>query len=137
MKGILYPAVSKQLVGTGERPGQHDLVKGDLHLIRGIEMVDQNPIGKSSRSNPVTYIKAWDEVRKLLSDQPYAKRSGYKPSHFSFNVEGGRCEECQGEGIITVEMQFMADVSLVCETCGGKRFKEDVLEVKYKDSNVF
>jgi excinuclease ABC subunit A len=137
VKGILYPAISKQILGTGERPGQHDHIKGDTHLIKGIEMVDQNPIGKSSRSNPVTYIKAWDEVRKLLSDQPYAKRSGYKPSHFSFNVEGGRCEECQGEGIITVEMQFMADVTLVCETCGGKRFKEDVLEVKYNGSNVF
>ncbi len=137
VKGILYPAVSKLLVGTGDRPGQHDQIKGDIHLIKGIEMVDQNPIGRSSRSNPVTYIKAWDEVRKLLSDQPYAKRSGYKPSHFSFNVEGGRCEECQGEGVITVEMQFMADVTLICETCGGKRFKEDVLEVKYKGANVF
>jgi len=137
VKGILYPAVSKLLVGTGDRPGQHDQIKGDVHLIKGIEMVDQNPIGRSSRSNPVTYIKAWDEVRKLLSDQPYAKRSGYKPSHFSFNVEGGRCEECQGEGVITVEMQFMADVTLICETCGGKRFKEDVLEVKYKEANVF
>ncbi|MHC1704233.1 MAG: excinuclease ABC subunit UvrA [Tenuifilaceae bacterium] len=137
VRGILYPAISKTLLGTGDRPGQHDLVKGDIHLIKGIEMVDQNPIGKSSRSNPVTYIKAWDEVRKLLSEQQYAKRSGYKPSHFSFNVEGGRCEECQGEGIITVEMQFMADVSLICESCGGKRFKEDVLEVKYNGSNVF
>lgn len=137
VRGILYPAISKSLLGTGDRPGQHDMVKGDLHLLKGIEMVDQNPIGKSSRSNPVTYIKAWDEVRKLLSEQPYAKRSGYKPSHFSFNVEGGRCEECQGEGVINVEMQFMADVTLVCETCGGKRFKEDVLEVKYNGSSVF
>lgn len=137
VRGILHPAISKVLAGTGDRPGQHDLIKGDTHLIKGIEMVDQNPIGKSSRSNPVTYIKAWDEVRKLLSEQPYAKRNGYKPSHFSFNVEGGRCEECQGEGVITVEMQFMADVTLVCESCGGKRFKEDVLEVRYKGANVF
>lgn len=137
VKGILYPALSKIISGSGERPGQHDLIKGDIHLLKGVEMVDQNPIGRSSRSNPVTYIKAWDEVRKLLSEQPYAKRSGYKPSHFSFNVEGGRCEECQGEGVITVEMQFMADVTLVCETCNGKRFKEDVLEVKYNGSNVF
>ncbi len=137
VKGILYPAISKLLVGTGERPGQHDQIKGDVHLIKGIEMVDQNPIGKSSRSNPVTYIKAWDDIRKLLSEQPYAKRSGYKPSHFSFNVEGGRCEECQGEGTITVEMQFMADVTLVCESCGGKRFKEDILEVKYKGASVY
>jgi len=137
VKGILYPAVAKSIIGVGERPGQHDAIKGDTHLIKGIEMVDQNPIGRSSRSNPVTYIKAWDEIRKLLSDQPYAKKSGYKPSHFSFNIEGGRCEECQGEGVITVEMQFMADVTLVCETCNGKRFKEDILEVKYKDANVF
>ena len=137
VKGILYPSLSKILIGTGDRPGQHDTITGDIHLIKGVEMVDQNPIGKSSRSNPVTYIKAWDEVRKLLSEQPQAKRNGYKPSHFSFNVEGGRCEECQGEGIITVEMQFMADVTLVCESCHGKRFKEDVLEVKYNDSNVF
>jgi len=137
VKGILFPALSKMITGTGERPGQHDLIKGDFHLVKGVEMVDQNPIGRSSRSNPVTYIKAWDEVRKLLSEQPYAKRSGYKPSHFSFNVEGGRCEECQGEGAITVEMQFMADVTLVCETCNGKRFKEDILEVKYNGANVF
>jgi len=137
VKGILYPAISKSIIGVGVRPGQHDMIKGDHHLIKGIEMVDQNPIGRSSRSNPVTYIKAWDEIRKLLSDQPYAKRSGYKPSHFSFNIEGGRCEECQGEGVITVEMQFMADVTLVCETCNGKRFKEDILEVKYKDANVY
>lgn len=137
VKGIMYPAISKIITGSGDRPGQHDLVKGDLHLIKGIEMVDQNPIGRSSRSNPVTYIKAWDEVRKLLSEQAYAKRSGYKPSHFSFNVEGGRCEECQGEGIITVEMQFMADVTLICEACNGKRFKEDVLEVKYNGANVY
>lgn len=137
VKGILFPALSKMITGTGERPGQHDLIKGDIHLIKGVEMVDQNPIGRSSRSNPVTYIKAWDEVRKLLSEQTYAKRGGYKPSHFSFNVEGGRCEECQGEGTITVEMQFMADVTLVCETCNGKRFKEDILEVKYKGASVF
>jgi excinuclease ABC subunit A len=103
-------------------------------------MVDQNPIGRSSRSNPVTYIKAYDEIRKLYSEQPYATKSGYKPSHFSFNVEGGRCEECQGEGVIKVEMQFMADVTLVCESCGGKRFKEDVSGSKVyktKTSSIF
>ncbi len=137
VRGILYPAVMKAINGSGERPGQFDTLSGDIHLIKGVEMVDQNPIGKSSRSNPVTYIKAWDEVRKLFSEQPYAKRSGYKPSHFSFNVEGGRCEECQGEGVITVEMQFMADVSLICESCNGKRFKDDVLEVRYNGANVF
>jgi excinuclease ABC subunit A len=137
VKGVLYPALLKAITGSGERPGQHDGIKGDIHLLKGVEMVDQNPIGKSSRSNPVTYIKAWDEVRKLLSDQPYAKRSGYKPAHFSFNIEGGRCEECQGEGVIKVEMQFMADVTLICESCHGKRFKEDVLEVKYRGANVY
>ncbi|MCB8964236.1 MAG: excinuclease ABC subunit UvrA [Bacteroidales bacterium] len=137
VKGILYPALLKQLTGSGERAGQFDGLKGDIRLIRGVEMVDQNPIGKSSRSNPVTYIKAWDEIRKLLSEQPYAVKSGFKPSHFSFNVEGGRCEECQGEGVIHVEMQFMADITLVCESCKGRRFKDEVLEVKFKGANVF
>ena len=137
VKSILYPALAKQILGTGERPGEHDTINGDIHIIKGIEMIDQNPIGRSSRSNPVTYIKAYDEIRKLFSEQPYAKRSGYKPAHFSFNVEGGRCEECQGEGVIKVEMQFMADVTLVCENCGGKRFKEDVLEVKYRGASIF
>lgn len=137
VKGVLYPALQKQLTGSGERAGQFDSIKGDFRLIKGVEMVDQNPIGKSSRSNPVTYIKAWDEIRKLLSEQPYAAKSGFKPAHFSFNVEGGRCEECQGEGVIHVEMQFMADITLVCENCKGKRFKDEVLEVKYKGANVY
>ena len=137
VKGILYPALLKQITGSGERAGQFDAIKGDFRVIKGVEMVDQNPIGKSSRSNPVTYIKAWDEVRKLLSEQQYAVKSGFKPAHFSFNVEGGRCEECQGEGVIHVEMQFMADITLICESCKGKRFKDEVLEVKYKDANVF
>ena len=137
VKGILYPALIKQLTGSGERAGQFDAIKGDFRVIKGVEMVDQNPIGKSSRSNPVTYIKAWDEVRKLLSEQQYAVKSGFKPAHFSFNVEGGRCEECQGEGVIHVEMQFMADITLICESCKGKRFKDEVLEVKFKDANVF
>ena len=137
VRGILYPSLAKKLTGAGERPGECDKVDGDFQLVPGIEMVDQNPIGRSSRSNPVTYIKAYDEIRKLYSEQPYATKSGYKPSHFSFNIEGGRCEECQGEGIIKVEMQFMADVTLVCESCGGKRFKEDVLEVRYRDNNIF
>ena len=116
--------------------GTSFIMTGDFRVIKGVEMVDQNPIGKSSRSNPVTYIKAWDEVRKLLSEQQYAVKSGFKPAHFSFNVEGGRCEECQGEGVIHVEMQFMADITLICESCKGKRFKDEVLEVKYKDANV-
>lgn len=137
VKGILYPALQKLLSGSGERAGQFDEINGDYRRIKGVEMVDQNPIGKSSRSNPVTYIKAWDEVRKLLSEQQYAIKSGFKPAHFSFNVEGGRCEECQGEGVIHVEMQFMADITLVCESCKGKRFKDEVLEVKYKDANVY
>ena len=137
VKGILYPWLSKSLAGVGEKPGECDDVTGDIHLIKGVEMVDQNPIGRSSRSNPVTYIKAYDEIRKLFSMQPYAVRSGYKPSFFSFNVEGGRCEECQGEGVIKVEMQFMADVTLTCEACDGKRFKEDVLEVRYRDKSIY
>jgi excinuclease ABC subunit A len=105
-------------------------------MINAIEFIDQNPIGKSSRSNPVTYLKAYDEIRKLLSEQQAAKIQGLKPSHFSFNVDGGRCDECQGEGTIKVEMQFLADVYLLCESCGGKRFKEDILDIKYKDLNV-
>lgn len=137
VKGILYPALLKEITGSGERAGQHDGIEGDTHMIAGVEMVDQNPIGKSSRSNPVTYLKAWDEIRKLLSEQPYAKSNGYGPSHFSFNIDGGRCEECQGEGVIYVEMQFMADLTLTCESCHGKRFKDDILEVKYRNANVY
>lgn len=130
---ILFPALTKLLGGYGERTGQHDAIMGDIHLLTAIEFVDQNPIGKSSRSNPVTYLKAYDEIRKLYADQQAAKYQGFNPSHFSFNVDGGRCDECQGEGTIKVEMQFLADVYLICESCGGKRFKEEVLEVKYKD----
>jgi excinuclease ABC subunit A len=137
VKSILYPSLAKKITGVSDKSGECDKVDGDIHLLNGIEMVDQNPIGRSSRSNPVTYIKAYDEIRKLFSEQQYAVKSGYKPSHFSFNVEGGRCEECQGEGIIKVEMQFMADVTLICESCGGKRFKEDVLEVKYRDQSIY
>lgn len=133
---ILVPGLAKILGGYGERTGQHDALLGDTHLVTAIEFVDQNPIGKSSRSNPVTYLKAYDEIRKLYSDQPGAKYQGFNPSHFSFNVDGGRCEECQGEGTIKVEMQFLADVYLVCDNCGGKRFKEEILEVKYRDLNI-
>jgi excinuclease ABC subunit A len=137
VKGVLYPVLSRIINQAGDRPGQHDKVTGDIHTIKGVEMVDQNPIGRSSRSNPVTYIKAYDEIRKLFSEQPYSKRNDYKPSHFSFNIDGGRCEECQGDGVIKVEMQFMADITLVCESCGGKRFKEDILEVRYREMNIF
>lgn len=133
---ILYPALTKLLGGYGERTGQHDAILGDTQLLTAIEFVDQNPIGKSSRSNPVTYLKAYDEIRKLYADQQAAKYQGFNPSHFSFNVDGGRCDECQGEGTIKVEMQFLADVYLVCESCGGKRFKEEVLEVKYKEHTI-
>jgi excinuclease ABC subunit A len=133
---ILYPALNKYLGGYGERTGDHDSLSGDIHLLSGIEFVDQNPIGKSSRSNPVTYLKAYDEIRKLFSEQQSAKLQGLSPSHFSFNVDGGRCEECQGEGTIKVEMQFLADVYLVCESCSGKKFKEEILEVKYRDHNI-
>lgn len=136
VKQVLYPALAKRFGSYGEQTGKHDKVDGDLHLIHSIEFVDQNPIGKSSRSNPVTYLKAYDEIRTLYSNQQTAKVLGLKPSHFSFNVDGGRCDECQGEGSIKVEMQFMADISLICESCGGKRFKEDILEVNYHEKNI-
>ncbi len=133
---ILTPALTKILGGYGERTGHHDAILGDYKLLNAVEFIDQNPIGKSSRSNPVTYLKAYDEIRKPFSEQQGAKIQGLKPSHFSFNVDGGRCDECQGEGTIKVEMQFLADVFLVCESCNGKRFKEDILDVRYKDLNI-
>lgn len=137
VRSILYPALSKAINSFGEKPGQFGKLGGQINSIRQLEFVDQNPIGKSSRSNPVTYIKAYDEIRKLYALQPAAKISGFTPSHFSFNVEGGRCEQCQGEGVIKVEMQFMADVFLVCENCQGKRFKQDVLDVQYRSKSIF
>ncbi len=137
VKSILFPLLSRKLNGSGEKPGRHDRFIGDLHLLDSVEFVDQNPIGKSSRSNPVTYLKAYDEIRKLFADQSGSKNMGFKASHFSFNVDGGRCEECSGEGEILVEMQFMADVHLVCESCKGKRFKDEVLNVKYRGKNIF
>ncbi|HJA96461.1 MAG TPA: excinuclease ABC subunit UvrA [Candidatus Alistipes faecavium] len=136
-KGILYPALRRMLYDTGVKPGDFDGIEGDVQLLKSVEMVDQNPIGKSTRSNPVTYIKAYDEIRKLFSDQPYAQHNGLGPAAFSFNVAGGRCEECQGEGVIKVSMQFMADVELVCEACGGKRFRDEVLEVRYRDRSIY
>ncbi|HKM92478.1 MAG TPA: excinuclease ABC subunit UvrA [Prolixibacteraceae bacterium] len=136
VKQVLYPVLAKRFGAYGEQTGQHDKINGDVHLIEGIEFVDQNPIGKSSRSNPVTYLKAFDEIRVLFAQQKMAKQMGIKPSHFSFNVDGGRCDECQGEGQIKVEMQFMADIYLTCESCGGKRFKDDILEIKYKEKNI-
>jgi len=137
VKKILFPAVKKTLGGYGESTGNFDRMDGNYLDITAAEMIDQNPIGKSSRSNPVTYIKAYDEIRALYADLPMSRTRAMKPSHFSFNVEGGRCEACQGEGIITVEMQFMADIHLKCETCKGKRFKAEVLAIEYRSKNIF
>jgi excinuclease ABC subunit A len=136
IKKILYPAVGRLNGSVSETPGKYDKIEGDYGKITQVEFVDQNPIGKSSRSNPISYVKAYDLIRQLYADQPLAKQRGYKPSHFSFNVEGGRCETCQGEGEIKVEMQFMADIYLKCESCHGKRFKAEVLEVVHKDKNI-
>jgi len=136
VRKILYPAVSRATGNPGETPGRFDTIKGDIGRIAQVEFVDQNPIGKSSRSNPVSYVKAYDAIRQLFADQPLAVQRGYKPAYFSFNVEGGRCETCQGEGEIKVEMQFMADIYLKCETCNGKRFKQEILEVEYNGKNI-
>lgn len=136
VKKILYPAIGKILGTVGEETGKFDKLGGDYQKIKQIEFVDQNPIGKSSRSNPVTYVKAYDAIRQLFSDQAVAKQRAYKPSHFSFNVDGGRCEVCQGEGVVKIEMQFMADIQLKCEACNGKRFKQEILEVKYKEKDI-
>jgi len=137
IKKVLYPALKKIKGGFADRTGSFDLLKGDIHAISDVEFIDQNPIGKSSRSNPATYLKAWDEIRKLMSELKTAEIAGFKPAHFSFNVEGGRCDECQGEGTIKVEMQFMADIILTCESCHGKRFKPEILEISYHGKNVF
>jgi excinuclease ABC subunit A len=137
VKRILAPALQKTLGNyNGEQTGAYDAIDGDYGKIEQVELVDQNPIGRSSRSNPVTYVKAWDEIRNLYAGQPRAKAAGLKPSAFSFNVEGGRCDVCQGEGEVKIEMQFMADIFLTCETCGGKRFKQHILDVTYKDKSV-
>ena len=137
VNGILYPALRRQLTETGLKPGDFESLEGDLSLLSSVELVDQNPIGKSSRSNPVTYIKAYDEIRRLYADQPYAKHNAMGPSHFSFNIAGGRCEECQGDGVIKVSMQFMADIELKCEACGGRRFKDDVLEARWHEKSIY
>lgn len=137
VKNVFYTALKKYYGGVADKTGQFGSLRGSMHLAKDIEFVDQNPIGRSSRSNPVTYIKAYDEIRKLFSDQQLSRQMGFTASHFSFNTPGGRCEECQGEGTVTVEMQFMADLVLECEHCGGKRFKQDVLEVNYRGKNIF
>lgn len=136
VKKILYPAILKETGGYGEKTGQFTKLEGKFSSIASVEFVDQNPIGRSSRSNPVTYIKAYDDIRDLFSSQKLSKIRGYQPKHFSFNVDGGRCETCKGEGEVTIEMQFMADVHLECETCGGKRFKKDILEVKFEGKSI-
>jgi excinuclease ABC subunit A len=137
IKNILFPAISRRISGLGNMSGKFSTLGGDLDIIKEIEFIDQNPIGKSSRSNPVTYIKAYDEIRKLYSVQKASEINGFTPSHFSFNVDGGRCDECKGEGEINIEMQFMADVHLVCDHCKGKRFKEEILDVTYREKNIF
>tara|TARA_R110000751_G_scaffold102701_1_gene197460 strand:- start:75582 stop:78359 length:2778 start_codon:yes stop_codon:yes gene_type:complete len=136
VKKILYPALMREIGGYGEKPGQFSEIKGDFNTIKSIEFIDQNPIGRSSRSNPVTYIKAYDDIRNLYASQKLSDIRGYKAKHFSFNVDGGRCETCKGEGEVTIEMQFMADVHLVCDTCNGKRFKKEVLEVTFQNKNI-
>lgn len=136
IRKILYPALGKIVGATGEETGKFGELDGDYKMIQRMEMIDQNPLGRSSRSNPVTYVKAYDAIRQLYADQPTAKQRNLKPAHFSFNVDGGRCETCQGEGEVKIEMQFMADLHLVCDECKGKRFKEEILEVTYKDKHI-
>lgn len=137
VRDIFYKALKREYSEVSDRPGEFLSLEGDVKMVHDIEFVDQNPIGKSSRSNPVTYVKAYDEIRKLMADQPLSKQMGYTAGYFSFNTEGGRCEECKGEGTVTVEMQFMADLVLECESCHGKRFKNETLEVKYDGMNIY
>lgn len=136
VRGIIYPALNRLLGGYSDKTGKFDKMKGEYKQIQAVEMVDQNPIGRSSRSNPATYVKAFEEIRELFSDQQLSKVRGYKPGFFSFNVPGGRCEECEGEGVVKIEMQFMADIFLTCESCKGKRFKDEVLDVTFKGKNI-
>ena len=136
IKGILYPALKRQLDEVADAPGEFTALEGDVKAVKHIEFVDQNPIGKSTRSNPATYVKAYEAIRQLVAEQPLAKQMGFTPQYFSFNTDGGRCEECKGAGVINVEMQFMADLVLECESCHGQRFKRDILEVKFHDKNI-
>ena len=136
IRGILYPALRRHLDLVADTPGEYASIEGDVKAIKSVEFVDQNPIGKSSRSNPATYLKAYDMIRQLFADQPLAKQMGFTAQYFSFNAEGGRCEECKGAGVITVEMQFMADLVLECDACHGQRFKKEILEVKFADKNI-
>lgn len=137
VRDIFFKALKREYSESNDRPGEHLGIGGDIRMVKDIEFVDQNPIGKSTRSNPVTYVKAYDEIRKLFAEQPLAKQLGYTAGYFSFNTEGGRCEECKGEGTVTVEMQFMADLVLECESCHGKRFKADTLEVKFQGQSIY
>jgi len=137
VKEVLYKSLLRNLGEAGDIPGTHKRIEGDIRRINAVEFVDQNPIGTSSRSNPATYLKAFDEIRKLFSEQQLAKQMGFSPAYFSFNTEGGRCEECKGEGTITIPMQFMADISIECEACHGKRFKQEVLDVEYRGKNIY
>jgi len=136
IKGILYPAMKRRIGDACDLPGEYLGMDGDVDAIKHVEFVDQNPIGKSSRSNPATYVKAYDAIRDLYAEQPLSQQMGFKSQHFSFNADGGRCEECKGAGTITVEMQFMADLVLECQACHGHRFKRDILEVRYKGKNI-
>lgn len=136
IKGILYPALKRHMNEAADLPGEYLSLEGDWADLRHVEFVDQNPIGKSTRSNPATYLKAYDAIRQLFAEQPLAKQLGFTSQYFSFNAEGGRCEECKGAGVITVEMQFMADLQLTCEACHGKRFKKEVLDVRYEGKNI-
>ncbi|MDE5869776.1 MAG: ATP-binding cassette domain-containing protein, partial [Muribaculaceae bacterium] len=137
VREILYKTLLRTIGESGDIPGAHKKLQGDIRSISSVEFVDQNPIGTSSRSNPATYLKAYDEIRKLFSEQQLSKQMGFTPAFFSFNTDGGRCEECKGEGTITIPMQFMADIEIVCEACHGKRFKQDVLDVEYRGKNIY
>ena len=136
VKGILYPAMKRHHGDTCDAPGEYLALEGDWQQVERIEFVDQNPIGKSTRSNPATYVKAYDAIRQLFADQPLSRQMGFTPQYFSFNADGGRCEECKGAGVINVEMQFMADIILTCEACHGKRFKHDILDVRFAGKNI-
>lgn len=136
VKGILYPAIKRHLGEVFDAPGEYQKLDGDFLAIKHVEFVDQNPIGKSTRSNPATYVKAYDAIRDLYAEQPLSKQMGFTAQYFSFNADGGRCEECKGAGVITVEMQFMADLVLECEACHGHRFKHDILDVRYEGKNI-
>jgi excinuclease ABC subunit A len=137
VKEVLYKALQRALNESGDIPGTHKSITGDITAVKAVEFVDQNPIGTSTRSNAATYLKAYDEIRKLFGDLQASKQMGFTASHFSFNSDGGRCDECKGEGVITIPMQFMADITIECEACEGKRFKRDILDIEYRGQNIY